>query len=282
MMETAFASLRARAIQPPLYEKSTVAFWDDDHISQRMLDNHLDPLHDSASRKPAFMDASTRWVADILPPDSYPTLLDAGCGPGLYAERFARAGFNVTGVDISRRALDFARRSAACAGLDIHFVRQNYLALELGKLFDAAVMIYCDYGALSSEDRRMTLSNLHRHLKPHGCLLLDVFSQVHYHEAVEEKTWEICAEGGFWSAEEHYVLREQRKYPPNVILERYVIFEKEATTIHNLWTTCFTEAALAEEAHAAGFEVCATFGDVAGNPRCDDSPTIAMLLKKLT
>ncbi len=34
---------------PPLYEKSSKAFWDDEHISKSMLAAHFDGEHDGAS-----------------------------------------------------------------------------------------------------------------------------------------------------------------------------------------------------------------------------------------
>lgn len=54
----------------------------------------------------------------------------------------------VTGIDFSGRSIGYARRSAQKAGLDIQYICQDYLTLDIGKLFDLSTMIYCDYGAL--------------------------------------------------------------------------------------------------------------------------------------
>jgi 2-polyprenyl-6-hydroxyphenyl methylase/3-demethylubiquinone-9 3-methyltransferase len=48
-------------------------------------------------------------------------LLDIGCGGGLLAEEFARAGFRVTGIDPSPRTIDTARAHADQSGLDITY-----------------------------------------------------------------------------------------------------------------------------------------------------------------
>lgn len=69
-------------------------------------------------------------------------------GPGLYAERFTAVGYMVTGIDFSGRSIGYARRSAQKAGLDIQYICQDYLTLDIGKLFDLSTMIYCDYGVL--------------------------------------------------------------------------------------------------------------------------------------
>jgi SAM-dependent methyltransferase len=72
-------------------------------------------------------------VAD-LPPDSL--VLDVGCGPGLVAEAFLRAGYRVLGVDLSRVMLERARlRCAAFAG------RAEF---RQGSLFDLTCDAPCD------------------------------------------------------------------------------------------------------------------------------------------
>ena len=117
--------------EPVLYAQSGAAFWDDEHISQSMLQAHLAPEFEGASRTWSFMDDSAAWIALRMPPKAYPHLLDVGCGPGLYAERFARAGYEVTGVDISGRSLAYAQASAAEAGLAVTYSCQDYLTLDL-------------------------------------------------------------------------------------------------------------------------------------------------------
>lgn len=97
-----YHKLAALMTRPSLHQSSDCPFWDDDHISAQMLKAHLDPDRDAVSRTFSFMDQSAAWIAHIAPPETFPRLLDLGCGPGLYAQRFARLGYRVTGVDLSR------------------------------------------------------------------------------------------------------------------------------------------------------------------------------------
>jgi SAM-dependent methyltransferase len=71
--------------------------------------------------------------------------LDLGCGTGANAVFLARNGFEVTGVDFSRVALEKAANLAASAGLKVQFVEDDLTALRrpLGT-FDLLV----DYGSL--------------------------------------------------------------------------------------------------------------------------------------
>jgi len=143
--------------KPPLYTKTEIPFWDDEHISLQMLNAHLNPNYDGASRKLEFIEKSVDWISKILPSEHYPSVLDIGCGPGLYTERYAKKGYRVVGVDFSHRSINYAQMSAKRKGLPIDYFYQDYLKLSLDKKFDFATMIYCDFGALSTNDRKQLL-----------------------------------------------------------------------------------------------------------------------------
>lgn len=52
-------------------------------------------------------------------------MLDIGCGAGLATEPFARLGAQATGLDLSEKALETARRHATAAGLPIRYVAET-------------------------------------------------------------------------------------------------------------------------------------------------------------
>lgn len=264
---------------PERYVFTGEPFWDDEHISSQMLAAHLDPDFEGASRTYAFIDRSVEWIASVAPFEEHPRLLDAGCGPGLYAERLARAGCAVTGVDFSRRSIDYARRSAERQGLAIDYRLQNYLELDAGGPFDAAIMIYCDYGALSTEDRRTVLRKLRAHLKLGGLLVLDVFSLRAFDAFAEGRTWEDHPAGGFWRPGPHLEVQRRLKYGEDVTLEQIAIVDEAGAAACHLWNTYFAPETLARELEAAGFAVEMLRGDAAGAPCADDSPTIAVVAR---
>ena len=81
-----FNTLRNYLVKPELYTPSTCPFWDEEHISKGMLEAHLNPELNAATRKHDFVDKSVNWIASIAPPVQFKNLLDLGCGPGIYAE----------------------------------------------------------------------------------------------------------------------------------------------------------------------------------------------------
>jgi SAM-dependent methyltransferase len=274
-----FDRLDALLAPPPMDESSGTSFWVDEHISGELLKVHLDPDDDLASRRPCFMDRSVAWIARIAPPDRFPRLLDLGCGPGLYAERFVRAGYEVTGIDFSPRSIAHARESARSQGLAISYACGDYLSATLPDPIDLAVLIYCDFGVLSAADRHAVLRRVHSSLRPGGHLLLDVHSPRHYAEFAEGRTWEVRDEG-FWSPERHLAIEAHLKYPELTTLHRAVVLTRAGTRSYNIWTHCFTPESLAAEVEEAGFRVLDVLGDVAGTPYTADSTTLAVLLER--
>ena len=76
--------------KPALYETSKDNIWSDPHTVKRMLKAHLDTTEDSATRRIETVEKAIDWISRQFPAERYPTLLDLGCGPGVYTERFCK------------------------------------------------------------------------------------------------------------------------------------------------------------------------------------------------
>ena len=261
--------------KPALYEKTSAKFWNDEHISKAMLEAHLDPTTDAASRKPVFIEQSVEWISGLLPLGS--RILDIGCGPGLYTKRFAKRGFCVTGLDFSQRSLAYAREHDPAS----KYVMQDYLTMKYDNEFDLITLIWCDYGALVPEDRCELLGRVYKALKSGGMFLLDVFTP-EWNLGFEEGTsWEIHEQGGFWSAKPHICLGSEYLYGDTVGMSRSIIIEDEgAIRTYNIWNTCFTKKSLSEELGQHGFVIIDYYSDVKGRPYEEDTLTLCALVKK--
>ncbi len=277
-----YQELRFSLEKPPVYTRSEAPFWDDEHISGQMLRAHLDPDCEGASRKLEFIERSVSWIRETVKPSEYRSLLDLGCGPGIYAEKFAEAGYQVTGIDCSKRSIRYAAGSAKKKGLEIRYLYQDYLKMDLAEEFDFATMIYCDYGALSSEERRVLLKKVYRHLRDGGSFLLDVFSMEEYRRFQEKNEWEICRDGGFWRGDEYIALKGRHKYSGHVTLEQTSVISRAGVCAYYVWNTCFAPEALIREVEEAGFQTVGVFGDVAGGEYRESGATLAVLLRKGT
>lgn len=99
-------------------------------------------------------------------------VLDAGCGPGLYAEELVARGADVVGVDNSPRMIELCRERVPSGDF-----RVQDLDDELGWLADESVdLVLCALAIEHVDDRPAVLRELRRVLRADGALVL---SRVH-------------------------------------------------------------------------------------------------------
>lgn len=231
-----------------------------------MLVCHLDENIDLSSRNSKFIQRSLEWIVKRFGVTTGTSIADFGCGPGLYALPLARHGASVTGIDFSRRSIDYAREQAQKANLEIKYVHQDYLRFEPEEQFDLILMIFCDLCALSPDKRAQMLRKFSHHLKPGGHLLLDVCALPGYAERKESSSLEFSAHDGFWTAEPHFVFLNTFKYDAEkVILDKYTISESNREhTVYN-WLQYFSPDSLTAEFNACGLKITGQFANVAGD-----------------
>jgi len=104
--------------------------------------------------------------------------VDLGCGAGNSAVWLATQGFDVTGIDVSPRALELGKQLARSRGVSCRFVAADLLGdvSELGVDFDFAY----DWEVLHHvfpEDRDRYVANVQHMLRPGGKYLTVCFSE---------------------------------------------------------------------------------------------------------
>jgi SAM-dependent methyltransferase len=95
--------------------------------------------------------------AGLIPTGS--RVLDIGIGQGRHALHLARHGYEVTGIDPSRAALDAVRERAVAEGLSLELVPCSFEDYEPGPEPFAAILIF---GLLQTLTRTQGASLLHR------------------------------------------------------------------------------------------------------------------------
>jgi cyclopropane fatty-acyl-phospholipid synthase-like methyltransferase len=277
-----FRELEAINTRPKPFEFYTASdLWTDDHTSQRMLSLHLNEHLDAASRNTTFIDRSVAWIASHFGAGEGKRIADFGCGPGLYATRLAHRGACVTGIDFSKRSIEYGRETARREGLPATFVHQNYLDFATEDRFDLILMIMCDFCALSPAQRRTLLRTFHSLLEPDGSVLFDVYSMVAYRERKETATYEPNLLNGFWSPQTYYGFLNTFKYEEDkLVLDKYTLIEATRTrTVYN-WFQHFTPETLERELTECGFLIESLYSDVAGSPYSPESREFAVVAKK--
>jgi len=248
-----------------------------------MLKAHLDPNGDLASRKHDTIDRSVEWIVRELGLQKGDRILDLGCGPGLYCTRFAERKFAVTGIDYSKRSIQYAREYAIQHKLNIEYIYKDYLTIDYTNVFDLVTLIYCDFGVLSDEDRDFLLCKIHKAMKPGGNFLFDVCTPKYHDSVKEERTWKY-EDRGFWRPIPYLLLTEKIKYPEqNVLLTQYMVIDGNSKVdIYRIWDHAYTKDSISKALSDAGFNDIQFHGDIAGREYSDNSETMSIIARKTT
>jgi len=274
------ALIRRMGEKPKVFEPGEPLFWDDPHISGEMLKAHLDPNTAAASRRPETIDKTVAWLVDHLRLRPGDRVLDLGCGPGLYCQRLHDRGLVVTGMDYSRRSIDYARKAAADSGREIEYVYRDYLTLDYESRFDAVFLIYCDFGVLPPEQRDELLRRIRRALKPKGAFAFDVFTP-NYRPTGDRLTWS-AKEKGFWRPHPHLCLECNYYYPDEqTYLDQCVVIDEDLTVkVYRIWDKVYTPGSIELVVRAQGFDQVEFWAGLTGAPYTEGEPCLGVVCRR--
>lgn len=260
---------------------TTAALWTDPHTSEQMLRFHLDGSVAVSSEKTEFIEAAVIWIENTFGLTDRSRVLDLGCGPGLYSNRLARAGLDVTGVDFSSRSIAYAREAAERDGLCATYINEDYLAWQSSRSFDLVTMIMRDYCPLAPDQRIALLRKIASLLEPDGTFLFDLDSVVALETRAESASYSPSPTGGFWSPNPYFEFLTTFVYPEDAVaLDKYVIVEQDRTRAVYNWVQHFSPGSLASELGRAGLEMASVLGDVTGRPFDPKSPQFAAIARR--
>jgi tellurite methyltransferase len=131
---------------------------------------HWDQFWSQAENRD-WWEAPTAEVLDLIAsisPDHRPQVLDLGCGLGRHSIAFAQAGFSVTSIDSSIKAVQFLQSSAWQLGLNIDILLGDFLnpCLQQG-YFDLVLSYNVLYHGFR-EQFALAIRHVHSLLKADG------------------------------------------------------------------------------------------------------------------
>ncbi|MBS3811556.1 MAG: class I SAM-dependent methyltransferase [Halanaerobiales bacterium] len=268
--------------KPKLFERSEQKFWDDPHISKKMLEIHLDPEFDAASRTHEFIKKSLSWLVDSIFTEQDQKILDLGCGPGFYSKELAKKGYSVTGIDLSKRSIEYAKAQVQKKELNIEYKVQNFLTLDFEKEFDVVSLVYCELGALTNRERDRLLNIVNKALKPGGKFLFDVFTANNRDENDVGRSWDLVQKG-FWDAKPYLSLTETFYYSEadTYLNQIIVINEKDEISLYRIFDHFYNKETITKVLDNFGFINHSFYSDLKGKKYDPSSKTLAVVTEKL-
>jgi len=270
--------LRTLAQRPAPFAVSTIReLWTRPHLAAQMLEHHLNQESEHSSRPIPVIESTVEWLDRQLDLAGK-RVIDLGCGPGLYARRMAQRGARVTAVDFSAHSIDYALTRDT---RNVDYLVADYLEDELPSGFDIAVLIYCDYCAMSPASRQRLLGRIHDLLEPGGHFVLDLngpgaFDAVDDHVEIQERLM-----GGFFAPGDYVGIHKTDVYEDEWLsLDRFLVIEPTATWQLFNWAQYYAPESAAAELAEGGFMIEAMTGGLDGAPLQPDSAVIGVIAGK--
>lgn len=243
--------------------------WNEPDFSRRMLKEHLSQSHDAASRRFSIIDGQVGWIhADLL--RSTPSrVLDLGCGPGLYANRLARAGHACTGIDFSPASVAYAREIAESTSA---FIEGDLRTTPFGEAYDLIMLLYGEFNVFRPTDAQEILRRAAAALAPGGRLLLEVST----HASIKQmgtvgSSW-YTQRSGLWSDRPHLCLEESFwDETAQATTTRYHIVDIESAAVQR-WSSsyqAYTDETYRAVLAQAGFTRITMLDGLGGAPHQD-------------
>jgi SAM-dependent methyltransferase len=231
-----------------------------------MVQEHLSQAHDAASRRAHTIDAPMAWIHASLLGGETSSVLDLGCGPGLYCQRLAAQGHTCTGIDFSPASIDYARGAAERAGCSIAYQFDDLRRAPFGAGHALAMLLFGECSVFPDHDLHDILHRAAVSLRPSGHLLIEAHPFAAVKALGHAPVHTFSSPGGLWSDRPHHGVRESFWDAESATAtQRYVLVDEESGAIR---VSCASYQARTEDQyraliHKAGLqhmELCSSLG----------------------
>lgn len=206
--------------------------------------------------------ADARFLHDVLSLKKGSKILDVCCGVGRHALELAKAGYDVTGVDLSKEYLELGRKRARKRGLEVKFEQYDMRRLPYKARFNAVISMWTSFGYFEKEqDNLRTLKRIHRALKRGGKFLIEVINRDWIVANFEAVGWTEIGNGYILEKRDMDTLRSR-------LNADWTYITKDQTIRKRLSLRIYTIHELVDLLGSAGFRVDRLFGD-----RTEGAPT---------
>jgi SAM-dependent methyltransferase len=211
-------------------------------------------------------------IEAVVSPEPGASILDVACGRGRHDRLLAHRGYQVTGIDLSERAVETARERAAAENLSISFLQADMREMSFHGQFDGAVNLFTSFGYFeSNEEHERVISNIARALEPDGWFVQDFLNAAYVRDNLVSHD----------ERRENGIKIEQERWIDDNRLNKEIILTNAGTTKTfresvRLLTLDDFRAMYA----SADLEIFDIRGDYMGQPFDKDSPRLIMFARR--
>jgi SAM-dependent methyltransferase len=202
-------------------------------------------------------------------------LLELACGTGRITIPIARAGFEISGLDISRGMLSYAREKTKHLNLPVEWIQGDIRRFSLRKKFNLIIFPFNSIAHLHDlQSIDACFLGVKKHLAPEGRFILDIFNPAFRYFIRSSPEPRLIAEYPDPDSDNTVVITETNHYEKatqiNHIEWHYQAGEKKFT--YELNMRIFFPRELDALLIHNGFKIDIKYGDFNESPFTSDSP----------
>jgi SAM-dependent methyltransferase len=213
-------------------------------------------------------------LVSLLKPEPYSRVLDLCCGVGRHSLELARRGFKVTGVDLTERYLNEAKKKAKERRLKIDFVHEDMRKFVRPDSFDFVINMFTSFGYFEKlEDDKKVAKNIYKSLKK-GCnFLIDMTGKEILSRIFRERDW--------YEIEDTLVLEERKlKEHWSGIETRWIMFKDDKRKEVKFSLRLYSAVELINLLKECGFSGVEIYGDLKGASYNNRAKRLVAIAKK--
>ncbi|MBD3332307.1 methyltransferase domain-containing protein [candidate division GN15 bacterium] len=222
---------------------------------ERFFDTHA-PKYD----KEVFAqntEAEIPFLIEVLALEKGASILDIGCGTGRHTVGLARAGYKMTGLDLSAGMLAQAEQRAEAEGVTVEFIKADASRWRAERQYDAVICLCEGAMCLITEDDdpferdQRLLRNIAASVKPGGTLVINALNGL---KIIRQVTAQDITDG---------------RFDPVTMTERSDASTQldDGTALQGALERWYTPAEFVRMIREAGFDELHVWGGEAGNWR---------------
>ena len=200
-------------------------------------------------------------------------VLDMACGTGRHSILFARKGFDVTAIDLSRNLLSIAIQAATEENIKINFIRSDVRHFTLNNDFALAVNLFTSFGYFQTDEENfLIIKNAFEHLAFQGYFVIDFLNRNFVEDNLVPET-KVEYRDKF--------IFQKRRIENDRVIKQITIRKNGTEKIYHESVKMYSQNELSGLISEAGFKIKSCFGDYSGNKfDLKTSPRIIIIAQK--
>ncbi len=201
-------------------------------------------------------------------------VLDSCCGPGRHGLEFARRGYKLTGVDITKAYLDAFSASAAGEALSVELIHEDVRKFVRPDAFSLALNLFTSFGYFETRaEDEAYLRQLYISLKPGAALVMDMVGK--------ETAARDFIEGEWFEREGKLILTEFTVVGTwEGLRNRWVIVDGKRRIDRSWVQRLYSAHELAEALKLVGFSNIRLFGSMDGANYDNNAKSLVAIARK--